>query len=76
MNLSLKNLSKNIITNQCIRLVKELENFSKVRPVKEVKKSLIGLISTLGNIKSVKFYNIYANFYFFWKRRQATFKLS
>ncbi len=40
--------------NQCIRLVESLRVFSKIRPVKEVKKSTIGLISTLGNMRSVK----------------------
>lgn len=44
--------------NQCIRLIKSLEGFSVIRPVKEVKKSLNGLVSTLGNIKSVKFKNV------------------
>jgi hypothetical protein len=45
---------KDIILNQCIRLIESLESFSIKRPVKEVKKSLIGLISVLGNNKSVR----------------------
>ena len=40
--------------NQCIRLVESLDYFSNIRPVKEIKKSMAGLISTLGNMRSVK----------------------
>jgi hypothetical protein len=46
---------KNLILNQCIRLIEFLEYFSTIRPVKEVKKSTIGLISILGSIKSVTY---------------------
>jgi hypothetical protein len=44
---------KNTIINQCIKLIESLEFFSTTRPVKEVKKSLNGLISIMGSIKSV-----------------------
>jgi hypothetical protein len=46
---------KNLILNQCIRLIEFLEYFSTIRPVKEVKKTTIGLISILGSIKSVTY---------------------
>jgi hypothetical protein len=39
--------------NQCIRLSQSLMMFSNSRPVKEVKLSLIGVQSILGNLRSV-----------------------
>ena len=39
--------------NQCIRLSQSLVVFSNSRPVKEVKLSLIGVQSILGNLRSV-----------------------
>ena len=39
--------------NQCIRLMSSLEKFAGSRPVDEVKIALIGIISTLGNLRSV-----------------------
>jgi hypothetical protein len=50
---------KNTILNQCIRLIEFLEYFSTTRPVKEVKKSTIGLISIMGSIKYVIINKIY-----------------
>jgi hypothetical protein len=50
---------KNTILNQCIRLIEFLEYFSITRPVKEVKKSTIGLISIMGSIKYVIINKIY-----------------
>ena len=47
---------KDAVMNQCIRLAKYLVNFASLRPVIEVKKATVGLISILGNIKSVFFF--------------------
>lgn len=44
---------KNIILNQCLRLVQSLSSFSTIRPVDEVQKTIIGLVSTIGLVKSV-----------------------
>jgi len=41
--------------NQCIRLVESLTEFSNTRPVKEVKQTLHGIVSVLGNIRMVNF---------------------
>ncbi len=40
--------------NQCIRLMESLVTFSFTRPVKEVQLALIGVITILGNIRSVR----------------------
>ena len=46
--------------NQCIRLMNALLSFSYKRPVNEVYKSTIGIISLLGNLRSVsKFFEDY-----------------
>jgi hypothetical protein len=39
--------------NQCIRLVESLTEFSKTRPVNEVKQAMVGIVSVLGNIRMV-----------------------
>ena len=39
--------------NQCIRLINSLVSFSMYRPVDEVKLALVGIISILGNMRSV-----------------------
>jgi hypothetical protein len=39
--------------NQCIRLINNLVTFSYYRPVAEVKQATVGIISILGNIRSV-----------------------
>jgi hypothetical protein len=44
---------KDIIMNQCIRLVEALVTFAKIRPIEEIKLASVGFISTLGNLRSV-----------------------
>ena len=44
---------KDAVMNQCIRLVNNLVKLADLRPVFEVKRATVGLISTLGNIRSV-----------------------
>lgn len=39
--------------NQCIRLANSLVEFSKYRPIVEVKLATVGIFSILGNIRSV-----------------------
>jgi hypothetical protein len=39
--------------NQCIRLSQSFAIFSNSRPVKEVKLATVGIVSILGNLKSV-----------------------
>ena len=39
--------------NQCIRFTNSLVEFSKYRPVVEVKLAIVGIFSILGNIRSV-----------------------
>ena len=41
--------------NQCIRLIKTLEIFSEIRPVYEALNATVGIISILGNLRSVWF---------------------
>jgi len=41
--------------NQCIRLVESLSEFSKTRPVNEIKQAMHGIVSVLGNIRMVRF---------------------
>jgi hypothetical protein len=41
--------------NQCIRLVDSLTEFSKTRPVYEVKQAMHGIVSVLGNVRMVHF---------------------
>jgi hypothetical protein len=41
--------------NQCIRLVESLTQFSKTRPVNEIKQAMIGVVSILGNLRMVHF---------------------
>jgi hypothetical protein len=41
--------------NQCIRLVESLTEFSKTRPVNEVKQAMHGTVFVLGNIRMVHF---------------------
>ena len=43
--------------NQCIRLINSLVGFSQTRPIDEVKQATFGLVSTLGNLRSVKYLN-------------------
>ena len=43
-------INKDAVTNQCIRLIESLVKFSEKRPVDEVLKTTVGLISILGNI--------------------------
>ena len=45
--------------NQCIRLMDSLIVFSRIRPIKEVEKAVVGIISILGNIRSVGYYYMY-----------------
>ena len=45
---------KDAIMNQCIRLVESLVEFSKTRPVNEVKQAMVGVVSVLGNIRMVE----------------------
>jgi hypothetical protein len=40
--------------NQCIRLVEALQAFSNLRPVDELKKATVGIISILGYSKAVR----------------------
>jgi hypothetical protein len=40
--------------NQCIRLVESLTEFAKTRPVREIKQAMVGLVSILGNLRSVQ----------------------
>ena len=42
--------------NQCIRLALSLQAFANLRPVNEMKRATVGLISILGNIRSVEFF--------------------
>jgi hypothetical protein len=51
--------------NQCIRLMNILVKFSFYRPVAEVKLATVGIISILGNIRSVFFENYFKKFYSF-----------
>jgi hypothetical protein len=44
--------------NQCIRLVESLTQFSKTRPVHEIKQAMIGVVSILGNLRMVRFYKM------------------
>jgi hypothetical protein len=39
--------------NQCIRLIEALCYFSNFRPIKEIKLALVGIVSTLGKLRSV-----------------------
>ena len=39
--------------NQCIRLCNYLVNFADLRPVVEIKRATVGIISILGNLRSV-----------------------
>jgi hypothetical protein len=39
--------------NQCIRLVESLTEFSKTRPVNEIKQATLGIVFVLGNIRMV-----------------------
>jgi hypothetical protein len=39
--------------NQCIRLMNSLVSFSLRRPVSEVKLAVVGIVSVLGNLRSV-----------------------
>jgi hypothetical protein len=48
--------SKNVILNQCMRLAETVNSFSNIRPVNEIKKSMGGLLSALGSIKSVEYW--------------------
>jgi hypothetical protein len=48
--------SKYVILNQCMRLAEAVNSFSNIRPVNEIKKSMGGLLSTLGSIKSVEYW--------------------
>jgi hypothetical protein len=41
--------------NKCIRLMESLTQFSKTRPVNEVKQAMHGIVSVLGNIRMVSF---------------------
>ena len=41
--------------NQCIRLVESLTEYSKTRPLNEVKQAMHGIVSVLGNIRMVNF---------------------
>jgi uncharacterized membrane protein len=45
---------KTIVVNQCIRLIKSLTTFAKYRPIEEVQLALVGFISILGNLRSVR----------------------
>ena len=46
-------LKKDIIMNQCIRLMESLVSYAYLRPIDEVEKANIGILSVLGNIRSV-----------------------
>ena len=39
--------------NQCIRLMESLVSYAYLRPIDEVEKANIGILSVLGNIRSV-----------------------
>ena len=39
--------------NQCLRLFESLVKFSYIRPVREVKLASVGIVSILGNLRSV-----------------------
>ena len=39
--------------NQCIRLMESLVKFSYIRPIKEVQLALVGVVTILGNLRSV-----------------------
>jgi hypothetical protein len=39
--------------NQCIRLSQSLLDFSNSRPVDEIKIAIVGIVSILGNLRSV-----------------------
>ena len=45
---------KDAIMNQCIRLTQSLVVFSDSRPIEEIKLSMVGIVSILGNLRSVK----------------------
>ena len=49
--------------NGCIRLINSLQYFSYIRPVKEVKRASIGIISILGNLRSV-YTMVFVKFFF------------
>jgi hypothetical protein len=46
-------LKKDIVMNQCIRLVNSLQSFVNVRPVDEVKKAIVGIWSVVGYVRLV-----------------------
>ena len=43
--------------NQCTRLALSLKAFANLRPVNEMKRATVGLISILGNIRSVRIFH-------------------
>ncbi len=49
---------KDAVTNQCIRLINSLLDFSYKIPVQEVKMGTVGIIAILGNLRSVLYLNI------------------
>ena len=40
--------------NQCMRLLDALVSISKIRPIIEVKMATIGILTILGNVRSVR----------------------
>jgi len=40
--------------NICIQLIESFEAYAQIRPVDEVKITMVGFISILGNLKAVK----------------------
>ena len=44
---------KDVVLNQCVRLINSLVIYSYIRPVEEVKLATVGIIAILGNIRSV-----------------------
>ena len=49
--------------NQCIRLVESLTEFSKTRPVNEIKQATLGIVFVLGNIRMVYLFYFSKDFY-------------
>jgi hypothetical protein len=44
---------KDVVLNQCVRLINSLVIYSYISPVEEVKLATVGIIAILGNIRSV-----------------------
>ena len=46
--------------NQCIRLMESLTKFAESRPIDEIKLASVGIISILGNLRTVSMIFMYS----------------